>query len=226
MAEYVEMSLGMGVLAVVGPTLAVRLVSLPVLARAQQGVRQRVSAAGGAAGARPGVSAAALGELALAFVGGIGLLVWMASDVIPGFDLLLQSIATGNARTLAIQFGLPLATAQFWFLGAAIPVLLIWLLLWILTQRNLLAAGPSAQAWASPAVRLRLAALLALRLVLGVFLPAGLVMAALLCETVALVTSGRSRPVGAGTTAVPPPLAQPAPDARTVGAAQPAHAQP
>ncbi|WP_327418861.1 hypothetical protein [Streptomyces sp. NBC_01233] len=42
MAEYVEMSPGMGVLAVVGPALAVRLVSLPLLVRAQLGVRQRV----------------------------------------------------------------------------------------------------------------------------------------------------------------------------------------
>ncbi|MFE6840463.1 hypothetical protein ACFVFI_37290, partial [Streptomyces sp. NPDC057705] len=177
MAEYVEMSLGMGVLAVVGPALAVRLASLPLLVRAQRGVRERVSAAGGAAVARPGVSAAALGELALAFAGGIGLLLWMTSDVIPGFDLLLESIATGHALVLAIEFGIPLATARLWFLGAAIPVLLVWLVLWVLTQRNLLAAGPSARVWAPPAVRFRLAALFALRLVLGVFLPAGLVLA-------------------------------------------------
>ncbi|WP_445269930.1 serine/threonine-protein kinase [Streptomyces sp. DSM 41634] len=226
MAEYVEMSLGMGVLAVVGPALAVRLVSLPLLVRAQRGVRERVSATGGAAVARPEVSAAALGELALAFVGGIGLLLWMTSDVIPGFDLLLESIATGHALALAIEFGIPLATARLWFLGAAIPVLLVWLVLWVLTQRNLLAAGPSARVWASPAVRFRLAALFALRLVLGVFLPAGLVLAALLCEIVALVASGRGRPVGGGATAVPPPDAQPAPDARTAAAAQAVHARP
>ncbi|MFJ3723091.1 serine/threonine-protein kinase [Streptomyces sp. NPDC090045] len=235
MAEYVEMSLGMSVLAVAGPTLVVRLVSLPLLMRAQQGVRERVSAAGGATVPRPGVSAAALGELALAFVGGIGLLLWLTSDVIPGFDLLLQSIATGDGRTLAFQFGLPLATARLWFLGAAIPVLLVWLGLWILTQRSLLTAGPSAQAWTPPAVRLRLAALLALRLVLGVFLPAGLVMAALLCEIVALVAGGRSRPAGGGatTTAVALQPAQPAPDARRAAAAaavtqpaQPGHLPP
>ncbi|MEU7729300.1 serine/threonine-protein kinase [Streptomyces sp. NPDC040724] len=231
MAEYVEMSLGMSVLAVAGPTLVVRLVSLPLLLRAQRGVRERVSAAGGATVPRPGVSAAALGELALAFVGGIGLLLWLTSDVIPGFDLLLQSIATGDGRTLALQFGLPLATARLWFLGAAIPVLLVWLVLWVLTQRSLLTAGPSAQAWTPPAVRVRLAALLALRLVLGVFLPAGLVMAALLCEIVALVAGGRSRPAGGGaTTAVALQPAQPAPDARTAAAAaaatQPGHLPP
>ncbi|MFG2988114.1 serine/threonine-protein kinase [Streptomyces sp. NPDC048257] len=203
MAEFVDTSLSLGVLAVAGPALAVRLLSLPVLRGAQQAVRERVSAAReGRVAPRRAVSA---GESAVQ-LGGAAVLVTLLLMLrwsVPGLDLLADPIAWGPAIPLAIEFHLSLALARAFFVGGALIALALWLLLWFLTQRNLLTAGAPAP------VRRRLTALFALRVLIGVFAPTGLLLAALVFQAVALVTSARARTGGGSPAAVPPPVTPP-----------------
>lgn len=193
MAEMVDTSLSVGVLAVAGPALVVRLLSLPLLLRAQDAVRERVSAArdGRAAPGR----AAVVGELAVQLGGGAVLvaLLLMLRRSLPGLDMLAEPAAWGQAFPLAIEFGLPLTLARTYFVGGAIVALTLWLLLWFLTQRNLLTAGAPAQPGAPSPNGPRTAALLALRVAVGVFAPVGVLLAALVFQAVALIASSRAR---------------------------------
>ncbi|MFJ3514163.1 serine/threonine-protein kinase [Streptomyces sp. NPDC090131] len=189
----VDTSLSVGVLAVAGPALVVRLLSLPLLLRAQEGVRERVSAArdGRAAPGR----AAVVGELVVQLGGGAVLvaLLLMLRWSLPGLDMLAEPAAWGQAFPLAIEFGLPLALARTYFVGGAIVAVALWLLLWFLTQRNLLTAGAPAQPGAPSPNGPRTAALLALRVAVGVFAPVGVLLAALVFQAVALIASSRAR---------------------------------
>ncbi|MEV7520650.1 protein kinase [Streptomyces sp. NPDC091371] len=205
--EYLGLTLLFGLLVFGGPALLVRLLTMRVLVRRQQGVRERALAvqAGNAPPARP--PAAVFGELAVG-VGGIASL-WLTplflEIPVPGMDLLVESIGLEDGYVLAAYLHVSLASSRIWFVIGALPVLLGWLFLYFLTQRTLLTAGMPSGVWRSPSNRQRLAGFLALRLVLGVFLPVGLVLAAVVVQTVNLLAS---RKYGA---AAPRPLAQPAP---------------
>ncbi|MFD6180737.1 serine/threonine-protein kinase [Streptomyces goshikiensis] len=197
MAEYVDASLGLDLAVVAGSALAVRLASLPLLTRAQQAARRRVLARRSGAATSP-VSAAGLTELALGFAGAIGLVFLMGSDFLDGYHLLLRPVGLGDAEVLAYSFDLGLVAARVCYFGVALLVLALWLRLWLLTRRNLTSFDGSAEAWPPAPDRLRLALLLALRVVLGVFLPFGLVVAALLVQAVATLTSRGVRSSEAG----------------------------
>ncbi|MFJ7159959.1 serine/threonine-protein kinase [Streptomyces sp. NPDC101118] len=194
MAEYLDLSLGAGVLAVAGPALAVRLASLPLLTRAQGAVRRRASADGPSPGLLP---APVAGELALGAAVGAGLWMLLDSHWLTAFALLSEPIALGQAWVLSLAYGLSLAAARTSFIAVGVPLLLLWLFLWHRTRRNLL-AGPG-----SPPARTVPAAQLAVRLVAGLFLPVGLVLAALVFQAVALMVSRRAVPAGAA-----PPVPQ------------------
>ncbi|MFJ6937752.1 serine/threonine-protein kinase [Streptomyces sp. NPDC101132] len=188
MAEYLDLSLSAGVLAVAGPALAVRLASLPLLTRAQAAVRGRVSADGPSPGLLPLPVA---GELALGAVAGLGLWMFLDSHLLTAFALLLDSIALGQGWALAMAYGLSLSAARVFFVAAGVPVLLLWLFLWHRTRRNLLTVPGTPPARTVPAAQL------AVRLVAGLFLPVGLVLAALVCQVVALAMSRRAGRAGA-----------------------------
>ncbi|MEV3988444.1 serine/threonine-protein kinase [Streptomyces sp. NPDC049837] len=98
----------------------------------------------------------------------------------------------------------------------------VWPLLWLRTQRNLLSTGAPARSWtSSPRGRFRLGGLAALRGALGLLLPTGLVPAAVTCQVVAYVASrkyqaGAGIPAG-GDPAPRPTTGQAVADAPTVG---------
>ncbi|GAB2690280.1 serine/threonine-protein kinase [Kitasatospora kifunensis] len=212
MTDYLWTNLRWAALAVLGPVLVLRLLSLPLLLRVQQGVRQRALAARGEGAASAWTWAVACGELVLELGGAVGLELFMHAtrDNLRGFGLLLASIgAGGDTSWLSMELHIRRAEGQTYFLYAAIPVLVVWLLLWFLTQRRLLTAGMPAGTWSSPSVRGRLAGLFLLRLLLGVFLPAGILLAGLLIQVVALVASLRFRSADSAATAAPLPPAQP-----------------
>ncbi|MFI6685676.1 serine/threonine-protein kinase [Streptomyces sp. NPDC050485] len=227
MAEYIVTVLAPGIMVVAVLALVARLLSLPVLFRAQRGVRQRALEVRAGTASAEGFPAAVGGELVVGVVGSVGLVVALDSYYVSGFDVLDQSIGLGNTYVLADTMGLHPGTAYFRFLVVAIPTLLVWLLLWFLTRRNLVGAGAPGEAGAAPSDRGRLSGALALRVVLGLLVPIGLVEAALLFQLVALVTSRRIRSATAPTTPAPhPAYGPPTPYAQTAPAAQPVQAPP
>ncbi|WAD00579.1 serine/threonine-protein kinase [Streptomyces sp. NA13] len=187
-----------GALAVVGSALALRAATLPLLMRAQRAVRGQ--AFGNSAAVPRAVPGAVAGELALGVAGGIGLWFLMKLDwfSVPYF-LLHPVVMSGNL--LSGYYGFSLAMA--WILSGVTVLLsaVVWPLLWFRTQRTLLTAGVSARSWtSSPEGRFRLGVLVALRFALGLFLPAGLALAAVACQAVAYMASRKYR-TGAGATA-------------------------
>ncbi|WP_053633971.1 MULTISPECIES: serine/threonine-protein kinase [unclassified Streptomyces] len=196
MAEYADTALSLGVLAVAGSALLVRLVSLPLLLGAQQAVRERAAAVREGRTGPVRRSAAAVGETVAQLVGGVLLVVSLPAlrGSVPGFDLLAEPLLWGQPYALAIEFRLPLDTARTLFLAGGSCLLALWLLLSFLTQRNLHAGGDPAAGWAPPAVRVRVVALLAAGLLVGAVAPVGLALGALVCRLVALVSSTRARP--------------------------------
>ncbi|GGU94026.1 hypothetical protein GCM10010211_71380 [Streptomyces albospinus] len=219
--DYMVISLGSGLLVVAVLTLVVRLASLPLLLRAQRSAYQRALATGSGSASPDGFPAAALGELALGVAGGIGLVLLLRGDFVAGFDVLSQPIGLGAAPALAMELDVPYGTAQLWLLVGGIPILVLWVFLWLLTQRNLLKLGIPAGPWVSPEMRGRLAGLILLRVVVGVFVPVGVVVAALLFQVVALVTSWRRRSATAPVPLQPTPYSPPSPYAKTVHSEQP-----
>ncbi|MFE7589172.1 serine/threonine-protein kinase [Kitasatospora sp. NPDC057512] len=193
-------TLEVAVLVVVGVALLVRLATLPVLVRAQAATRRRALAAAGAdpaGGARGGIGAT-IGELTVGLLAAVGVLallrVW--SSVL--FEALGRSFDVFNARYLTIVSHLPLHSARTWYITSFVVCLLLWLLLWCLTQRNLWTVGMPPQLWRAGRTRAQVAGLVALRAVLAVFLlPVGLILAALVFQAVAVVASRRAKPVGA-----------------------------
>ncbi|MBT2442894.1 serine/threonine protein kinase [Streptomyces sp. ISL-36] len=195
MAESVETSALVDILAVVGPALALRAVTMPLLTRTQQAVWRQASEEPTTPPRR--VPAAVAGELALGVAGGIGLWFLMRSGFFPGFSFLLYPVVLESGISLSAVYGYSLAMA--WILYAVTLGLTVglWPLLWFRTQRTLLTTGVSAGSWASsPAGRFRLGGLVALRVALGLFLPAGLALAAAACQIVAYVASRKYRPGG------------------------------
>ncbi|MFC8262353.1 serine/threonine-protein kinase [Streptomyces sp. NPDC057291] len=209
MAESVGNLLEPSVLAVAGPVLVVRLASLPLLLRVQERVRQRGSAARGGTTPPQGIPAALLGELAVGLGGAAALVsLLMGSRLIPGFGLRVAPMPS----LINVLDG-PDGRAQadgVWLLTEVFATLVAWLLLWLRTQRNLMASGGLAGPWTTPSDRRRLAAQFALRAVLGLFAPAGLILAALLFQVVAFVTSRRVRSGDSSAARPLPPATQPA----------------
>ncbi|MFJ8389459.1 hypothetical protein ACIQ9Q_33995 [Streptomyces sp. NPDC094438] len=150
--------------------------------------------------------------------------------MVSGFDALSEPIAWGEPTALFRVLGLSGPMAYLSLLVVGIPILLLCLLFWFLTQRNLLNTGSSGGTWAASPVRRRLTALFELRAVLGLLVPVGVVVATLLFQLIALVTSRRLRTADAAP-ATPPPTQHPAygpptPYAQTAPAARPVHTPP
>ncbi|GAA4832071.1 serine/threonine-protein kinase [Kitasatospora terrestris] len=204
-----------GLVVVLGLALVVRLLSLPLLTAAQRAARRRTEAV---RDGRPSalVSPAALGELVLGLAGGVGLVVLIRTQGVSGFGVLTDSVAFEETAEFAIVTDLDWSTARTVFVVLTLVLLAAGLLLWFLTQRNLLGTGPGRRL--DPATRTRLALVLLLRAAVGVFVPSGLVLAALLVQAVALLTSrsglrasvtppaGHLPPVPAGAPAHLPPV--------------------
>ncbi|THA86713.1 serine/threonine-protein kinase [Streptomyces sp. A0592] len=195
MAEYADTSLSLGVLIVAGSALALRLVSLPLLLRAQRAVRERAAAVREGRTAPTGGSAAALGELVTGLGGGLLLVALLPAlrGSLPGFDLLAEPLLWGEPFALSLEFGIPLATARTCFLGGGACVLALWLLLWFLTQRILLGSRGGSGDRASRPATVRLVVLPVLGLLVGLAAPVGLALGALVFQLVALMAGARPR---------------------------------
>ncbi|MDX2853088.1 serine/threonine-protein kinase [Streptomyces sp. PA03-3a] len=217
MAEAAETSLAMDVLAVVGPALALRAATLPLLTRTQRAVRRQASADSSAPPRT--VPVAAAGELALGVAGGIGLWILMNLDFFPRNYFLLHPVVLDDGTFLSEYYGLSLAMAWTLYFVTVVLAAVVWPLMWFRTQRTLLTTGVPARSWiSSPEGRFRLGGLVALRVALGLFLPTGLVLAAVACQVVAYVAS-RKYQTGAGVPAggAPARAGQAVSDAPTVG---------
>ncbi|MER7755407.1 serine/threonine-protein kinase [Kitasatospora sp. NPDC097643] len=175
--------------------LVVRLATLPVLWRAQRAVRQRELAAIGA-GPAGGVGAI-VAELAIGLAGGAGLAALLIGtrDTGPfGVQVLSEPLGGHGANYLSRELGLKLSVSTNAILIAGIVVLLLWLLLYYRTQRNVLHANMPPEVWSSSSVRLRVAGLLVLRALLGaVLLPIGVSLGALVFQVVTVLASRRWR---------------------------------
>ncbi|MEV0531583.1 serine/threonine-protein kinase [Kitasatospora sp. NPDC050463] len=221
MESYTETPLGRIILILAGVTLLLRVVSLPLLTRAQLVTRYRaVGRLGGPAG-RPavpaGLTAAAVGEQVLVLLGAVGLVLLLCSTVGGNdFAFMMPSIVSESPLAIAPYFGVYFFIEQMVFLVPAVAALLCWVFLWILTQRNLLTIDMPPGAGTAPGSTVRLIGGFVLRLAAGALvLPIGVVEGALMFQIVAFVTSRRPRAVGAGSTAhlVPaaPSVGRPAP---------------
>ncbi|MFI6006453.1 serine/threonine-protein kinase [Streptomyces sp. NPDC051366] len=218
MAEVAQASLAMGVLAVVGPALMLRAATVPLLMHAQRAVRRRASA-DPAASPRT-VPGAVAGELALGVAGGIGLWILMVNlDFFHGQYFLLRPVVVSNGTLLSWNYGLSLVMAWTLYVVTVVLASVVWPVLWSRTQRTLLTAGVPMESWtSSPAGRFRTGGLVALRVALGLSLPAGVALAAVVWQVVAYVASRKYR-TGAGVPAggVPAPARQAVAAAPTVG---------
>ncbi|RKT11162.1 serine/threonine protein kinase [Streptomyces sp. 1114.5] len=183
--------------------LVVRSLTLAPLVWLQRATRQQAAAAVGAgapAGRRPFVVASALG---LGCAAGVEALLFLGD--VRGLRMLRAPIDPSDGPRLLVQAShVPLHTAELWYLVPAISALVLWLLFWFLTQRNLLTIRMPARVWSARTTRRRVFGLLALRAVLGVFLlPYWLIFAVLLFQIGATVTSRRHEPVVARADAAP-----------------------
>ncbi|MFJ6795259.1 hypothetical protein [Streptomyces sp. NPDC091268] len=190
-----------GLLIVCGTALAWRLLSLPVLLRAQrQQFRTALEARTGAEAPR-GTSGAVIGELAVGCAGaafGVAALL-IQYRTIAGMELMGPSVVPGQGLPLAWEFDISQNSAHVWFIGSCVLLAVGLVALWLATRRNLLAPDRTRQVG------------LLLRLALGSVLPVGLVLAAAVFQAVALVTSARLRAAaGPGTAAASPAAVSPA----------------
>ncbi|GGZ84974.1 hypothetical protein GCM10010329_00560 [Streptomyces spiroverticillatus] len=201
-------SLAWGLAGVAIPALAVRLASLKLLIRLQREVRAQEPEirAGRAKLWAPPVYVGA--DLLLGLLCAVALTVWLGTRSVPGFEVLVSAIEMPDVDELQRAYRLAVVPARIAFFSVAGPVLLLWLLLWFLTQRNLRMVGvpaPDGQVRGLRAVGPRLALSLLLRLLIGLFAPFGLVVAALVCQIVAALVSRRAlRAPAAGVSPVGP----------------------
>ncbi|CAM5706326.1 serine/threonine protein kinase [Streptomyces viridifaciens] len=198
--------LDMALLITVGLALLVRLATLPVLVRAQTATRRRALAATGAdaTGGAPGGLGATFGELAIALVAAVGAYFAVYLEDLHSYFLLERPFDLDNAVYLAHEWRISPGVARTWYVALFIGFLLLWLLLWYLTQRKLLTKGLPREAWSSGSTRARLIGQVLLRAVIGVFLlPVGLLFSALVFQATALLVSRRPRPVGTEGAATP-----------------------
>ncbi|MER8103526.1 serine/threonine-protein kinase [Kitasatospora sp. NPDC094016] len=214
-------TLSTALLIVIGVAVAVRLVSLPLLLRFQRDVRQRALAAlSGGTGAKG--LATLFGEVAVGLVCAGGLTALMSPQGTVTSHVLQMPIDDSNSHYLAVGLRLPRDGARYYYLGSVLTVLVLWLLLWFLTQRSLLRTGMPPAVWSSGSTRLRVAGWFVLRGVLGVFvLPVGLLLAALVFQIVAVVAAGRHRSTAPSTAAVPPATTTAFPPVQPVQPVQP-----
>ncbi|MGV9269726.1 serine/threonine-protein kinase [Kitasatospora sp. NPDC003701] len=225
MESYTETPLGLIILILGGVTLVLRVVSLPLLIRAQQATRYRAAARLGGPAGRPavpaGLTAAAVGEQAFVLLGAVGLVVLLGSTVAGNnFRYMMPSIVSESPLTPARFFDVHYVMAEPVFLIPAVATLLGWVFLWLLTQRNLLTIAMPPGAGTSPGSTVRLIVGFVLRVVVGALvLPIGVVEGALMFQIIAVVTSRRPRDVGVGAGGhlapeappVAPPVGRPAP---------------
>jgi hypothetical protein len=139
--------LGLSTLLVLVLALVVRLASLPLLLRAQQSVRQRALAANGIVAPRTGTVAAVF-EWVLGIAGAVGLWQLLYTRAMFGFRFWGEPLAVGEGWDLARATHLSLVVTRIIFLAVGIGLLLLWALLGVLTQRNLLTGGMPEGTWA------------------------------------------------------------------------------
>ncbi|MEU0373615.1 serine/threonine-protein kinase [Streptomyces sp. NPDC006283] len=223
MAEVADTSLAAGVLAVVGPALALRGATLPLLTRAQRGVREQ-ALANPTAQPRT-VPGAVVGELALGVAVGIGLLLLLALDFFSGHFSLRRPVVLTHGAVLSDVYGYAQAMGWAVYVVTVGLTAVAWPLMWFRTQRTLLTSGvPAGSSWTSSGPgRFRLGSMVALRGALGLFLPTGLALAALACQVVAYLASRKYEYEAtalagvAAEGAAPAPAGQAVADAPTVG---------
>ncbi|MEU9043982.1 MULTISPECIES: serine/threonine-protein kinase [unclassified Kitasatospora] len=190
--------------------LVVRVVTLPLLLWLQRATRQRAAAAVGAGAPVSRVPFIAAPLVGLVCAAGLDALLFLGDT--DTLRMLREPIDTDNVRYLSREAHLALHTARLWYLVPVISALVLWLLFWFLTQRNLLTVRMPEQVRSARATWRRVLGLLALRAVIGVFaLPYWLVFAVLLFQIGAVVTSRRHEPVVTGSNTAAP--ATPAPNA-------------
>ncbi|MEU8511381.1 serine/threonine-protein kinase [Kitasatospora sp. NPDC048722] len=194
-------------LTLLGAVLVIRLATLPLLVRAQTAARRRALTALGedASAGAPGGTGATVADAAVVVLTAAAVVAVVPAMFVFGDRLFAKPFDTVNARYISIESHLALHMARTWYVTVFVVCLVLWLGLSYLTQRNVLATGLPRQAWRSGPTQLRVVGLLVLRAVLAVFvLPVILVPAALVFQIVAVFTSLRPKPVGAGAAQRPP----------------------
>ncbi|MEU4116931.1 serine/threonine-protein kinase [Kitasatospora sp. NPDC028055] len=190
----------MALVLMAGVALLLRLATLPVLVRAQTATRRRMAAAAGvdATGGAPGGLGATFGELAIGLVVGVAALLLVGVEDHHSYELFSRPFDLDRSVYIAFEWHIPRASAQAWYVALFVVLLLLWLVLWYLTQRKLLTNGLPEEVWTSGSTQVRLIGLVLLRAAIGVFLlPVGLLSSALVCQVVALLVSRNPKPVGA-----------------------------
>ncbi|WP_454337470.1 serine/threonine-protein kinase [Streptomyces glaucescens] len=115
-----------------------------------------------------------------------------------------------NSSRFLWEYYSALSPAMAWtlYIGLVALAAVVWPLLWLRTRYTLLAGGAPTRSWIStPKGRLRLGGLAAIRGALGLFLPTGLMLAAVACQIVACVTSRKYQNPGVPAGNAPAPTA-------------------
>ncbi|MFJ4679666.1 protein kinase [Kitasatospora sp. NPDC088783] len=189
-SDYGELAVDL--LVVVLLALAARLLSLPLLRRAQREARGRAAAA--VSGPAPVGTGATVAEVVACAVFAAGLEAAMFAGPNYGFDLLRSPVAFADSRQMAIALGLASADVRVRVLVVGAVLLALWLLLAHLARRALLTAGMPTAVAADGRVRGRSLLRLGLFAVAGVLvLPMGVLAAGAVFQAVALL-SARSLP--------------------------------
>ncbi|WP_051731763.1 serine/threonine-protein kinase [Kitasatospora phosalacinea] len=194
-AESAGWSTGYGELAVdlsltVLLALVVRLLSLPLLRRAQLEARRRAVAS--VSGSAPVEAGAVAAEVAACMVFAAGFVA--AASAVPnyGFELLRGSLVFADSQHMAMDLGLTVGGAELRVLIIGAVPLAAWLLLAHLSRRALLSVGMPAAVAADGRVRRRNLLRLGLFAVAGVLvLPMGVLAAGAVFQAVALVSARR-----------------------------------
>ncbi|MFG2694286.1 serine/threonine-protein kinase [Kitasatospora sp. NPDC048407] len=193
-----ETSLAVDLPVVLLLALVTRMLSLPLLRRSQRTLRARAVAA--VAGSSPPGVGPVVGELAVCVVVAAALEVGMILIPNFGFQLLDSPAAFADARWLTLALHVFDDSVQFWLWGVSAVLVGALLLLTHLVRQALLTVGMPPEVAADGRFRLRGRIALTVLAVLAVLvLPLGVVIGALVFQTVALITA-RRRPT-------PPPAA-------------------
>ncbi|MFF4345501.1 serine/threonine-protein kinase [Kitasatospora sp. NPDC001540] len=194
-AESASWSVGYGELAVdlslvVLLALVVRLLSLPLLRRAQQTARERAAAS--VSGAAPPGSGPVVAEVVACVVFAAGLGAVLSALPQYGFELLHSQPAFADTESMAEDLHLSSTDATVRALTVGAVLLALWLLFAHLSRRALLSTGMPPAVAADGGIRRRNLLRLSLFALAGALvLPMGVLLAGAVFQAVALLSARR-----------------------------------
>ncbi|GLW73536.1 hypothetical protein Kpho02_58350 [Kitasatospora phosalacinea] len=204
-ADYGELAVDLSLVVLLA--LVVRLLSLPLLRRAQQAARERAAASVSGAAA-PGTGPV-VAEVVACVLFAAGLESVMSGIPHYGFELLRSQVAFADTGGMSRALGLSSADAAVRALTVGALLLVLWLLFAHLSRRALLSVGmPPAVAADGRVRRQNLLRLGLFALVGALVLPMGVLLAGAVFQAVALL-SARRLPAPTGPTGPADPAAVP-----------------